>query len=112
VSRIKIVSHVFPAFAVAFVAELLHEVSGIKVRAPRAMFMNVAVVSELRCLSTVNGQGSFGLGVTFRNVCADLFLRWFDRGRSNLIGVDRLGAFTFLVVIADVTGMGLFAFLA
>jgi hypothetical protein len=63
-------------------------------------------------LSTVNEQGSFGLGVTLRNVCADLFLRRFDRGRSNLIGVDRLGTFTFLVVIADVTGMGLFAFLA
>jgi hypothetical protein len=58
------------------------------------------------------GRGVPASGVTFRNVCADLFLRWFDRGRSNLIGVDRLGAFAFLVVIADVTGMGLFAFLA
>jgi hypothetical protein len=31
---------------------------------------------------------------------------------SNLIGVNRLGALTFFVVIADATGMGLFAFLA
>jgi hypothetical protein len=31
---------------------------------------------------------------------------------SNLVGVDRLGTFTFFIVIADATGMGLFAFLA
>jgi hypothetical protein len=33
-------------------------------------------------------------------------------GFSDLIGVNGLGAFTFFVVIADATGMGLLAFLA
>src|SRR5271157_4328761 len=35
------------AFAVALVAELLHEVAGIKVRPTRAVLMNVAVIREL-----------------------------------------------------------------
>ena len=42
-----------PAFAVALVAELLHETAGIKVRPTRAMLMNVAVVGELRTLVLV-----------------------------------------------------------
>ncbi len=39
-----------PAFAVALVTELLHEMAGIKVRPARAVLMNVAVVGELRPL--------------------------------------------------------------
>jgi len=33
-------------------------------------------------------------------------------GLSNLIDVNRLGALTFFVMIAEATGMNLFAFLA
>lgn len=38
--------------------------------------------------------------------------RWFVTRLCNLIDANRLGTFTFFVIIADATGVGLFAFLA
>ncbi len=37
-----------PTFAVALVSELLDELAGIEVCAPRALIVNIAVISELR----------------------------------------------------------------
>ena len=51
-----------PAFAVAVVAELLHEISGIKVCAARAMLMNVAVIGELRSPFVIHFRQCSGVG--------------------------------------------------